>query len=112
MRRLRHPSTFHAPRAVSTSGSTGRGPQMASTCSTSSAHSAFGSTIALTPSLAQARRSSANHGLPGALTRTSTRCCAEIHAASACRAAIFSAGATASSRSTITASARVAQAFA
>jgi hypothetical protein len=73
--------------------------------------SALGSTTPATPGLAHNARSSSNHSLSAPLIRTSTGCRGESQAASASRAAALPAAGTASSRSTMTASAPAPQAL-
>jgi hypothetical protein len=91
-------------------------PRAARTASTWARDSVFDSTTPRTPACASAARSAANHGVVASFTRTSKRSraaagCAPIHAAALSRAAAFAAGMTASSKSTMTASAPAAAAL-
>ena len=106
-------STLANPRAVSINGSNMvASPARAAIARMSSARSALGTTMPAIPAAAQSFKSSRNHSVSTPLIRTSTGWAGDAHAARAVRAAAFSEGGTASSRSTSTASAPAAYALA
>src|SRR5690349_7468437 len=77
----------------------------------SAARSALGKTMPATPRNLPSAASCSNQGVPTAFTRISTGRSHESHPATACLARSLSPGATASSRSTMTASAPLPKAF-